>query len=52
MSDPASGGLQCSTGDPQSTHLVKYEDSKGYVAHTPEQDQIFWNACLLQRKGK
>jgi hypothetical protein len=55
VSDPPNGGFQCSDG--QKSWLVAYKDTGKtpdhgpFVAHTMEEDQAFWQACILQRKG-
>jgi hypothetical protein len=46
VSDPASGLLEC------PARTIKYSDSQGFVCHTPDQDAVFWKACMLQRSKK
>ena len=45
VSDPARGGFQCYNKRTEKESFVKFEDSNGYIAFTPDDAQKLLNAC-------
>ena len=45
ISDPKRGGFQCYDKVREKESFVKYEDSDGYIAFTPDDAQKLLNAC-------
>lgn len=45
ISDPDRGGFQCYNKKTEKESFVKFEDSNGFIAFTPDDAQKLLNAC-------